>query len=144
MMVPAAIPVPDSASETWGVPDEHEVIVSVVAAIDPVQATLPTVLVSLYGAQPVPAVEHTSIGWTTTYLVIGTAANAPPAMKQATADNRNDHTIPPGRDLEPIILTLPFRRTEKLSAFNRPKCELVHTWPGLQPIFLTGSRGNLA
>ena len=39
-------------------------------------------------------------------------ASAVPDARHGTTDNRNDHVIPPGRDFEPLILTLPLRRTD--------------------------------
>src|SRR5271166_5692169 len=94
MIVPGAINVPDdSVSDTAGVPDEHEVIVSVVVVMPPRQVTLPTGLVALYGAQFVPVSEHTSIGWTATYWVIGTWATAAPEARQAAANNRKRHAV---------------------------------------------------
>src|SRR5262249_40072634 len=81
----------------------------------------PNTFTVLKGAQRVPAVEHTSIGWTVITLLTATdAARAAPDARQAPADKRQSHDaacIPP--HLRSDILHLPLR-APKIARVFRP------------------------
>ena len=72
-------------------------------------------------------------------------ASASPDARQTAVANRNARTIRPGRELEPVILTLPFRDAPKIiPLLIDPSVNQFTLGRVCSRYFLTDTRSNLA